>query len=138
MGTRSISFLRYYIYHTSAVYSLMSRMSTALIITIIATIETSMVPAVAEQPSQQPSAKERLNQVLDTEGGMQVYKDHKGNVESTIVLPNGERIITVQPLQSPGLNLGPPLQSNNQTLTFPPPSQPPAAPPAPEFPQKAR
>jgi len=93
--------------------------------------------AGGEKPSQQPSARERLNQVLDSEGGIEVYKDHRGNVESTINLPNGERRTIVQPPPSPGLNLGPPLQLNNQTLTFPPPP-PPAQPPALEFPQKAR
>ena len=92
--------------------------------------------AAKEEPPQQPSAKERLNQVLNAEGGIQVYKDHQGNVESTTVLPNGERVIVVQPPQSQGFNVGPPLQLNNQTLTFPPP--PPAQPPAPEFPQRVR
>ncbi|MGC4096149.1 MAG: hypothetical protein QM706_03445 [Nitrospira sp.] len=91
-----------------------------------------------QSSSQQPTAKERLNQVLDPEGGIQVYKDGQGNVESTINLPNGERILKVQPPPSPGLNLGPPLQLNNQTFHLPPPPPAPARPPAPEFPQKAR
>lgn len=94
--------------------------------------------AGGEEPSQQPSAQERLKQVLDSEGGTTVYKDRKGNVESTINLPGGEQIITVQPPQGAGINLGPPLQLNNQTLRFPP--QPPgsALPPPPDFPQRAR
>jgi len=91
-----------------------------------------------QEPPQQPSAKERLNQVLDSEGGIQVYKDHRGNVTNTTVLPNGERIIRVQPPLNQGFNVGPPLQLNNQTVPFPPPSQTPVHPPAPEFPQKAR
>jgi hypothetical protein len=107
------------------------------LIIVIGTVWSSMVLAGGE-PSQQPSARERLNQVLNPEGGIQVYKDHHGNVESTINLPNGERIIKVQPPQSQGFNVGPPLQLNNQTLTFPPPSPPPAQPPPPEFPQRAR
>ncbi|MDI3462733.1 MAG: hypothetical protein OJF50_001554 [Nitrospira sp.] len=94
--------------------------------------------AAAEEPPQQPSAKERLNQVLGPEGGIHVYKDDQWNVESTIVLPNGERIIKVQPPQSPGFNVGPPLQLHNQTFQLPPPSPAPAHPPAPEFPQRAR
>ncbi|CUS39084.1 exported hypothetical protein [Candidatus Nitrospira nitrificans] len=96
------------------------------------------LPAAAEEPSQQPSAKQRLNQVLGPEGGIQVYKDHRGNVESTINLPNGERLIKVQPSPSPGLNLGPPLQLHNQTFQFPSPPAAPVQPSAPEFPQRSR
>ena len=108
------------------------------IIIVIVTVWPSPLLAGGEEWSQQPSARERLNQVLDPGGGIQVYKDHYGNVENTINLPDGERIMTVQPPQSPGFNVGPPLQLNNQTLTFPPPPPPPAKPPAPEFPQRAR
>jgi len=115
----------------------MSQIAVSLII-ILGTVWPSLLFAGEKEPSQQPSAKERLNQVLSPEGGIHVYKDHQGNVESTINLPNGERIIKVQPPQSPGLNTGPPLQLNNQTLSFPPPTPPPAQPPAPEFPQRAR
>ncbi len=115
----------------------MKRIAVCLII-IIGALWPSLLLAVAEEPSKQPSARERLNQILDPEGGIQVYKDHHGNVESTINLPDGERIITVQPPPSPGLNLGPPLQLNNRTLQLPPPPPAPAQPPAPEFPQKAR
>lgn len=111
---------------------------TAFFIALMGIIWLSLLPAAAEEPSQQPSAKERLNQVLGPEGGIQVYKDHRGNVESTINLPNGERIIKVQPPQSQGFNVGPPLQLNNQTITLPPPPSPSAQPPAPEFPQRAR
>ncbi len=98
----------------------------------------SLLLAGGEEPSQQPSAQERLNQVLDSEGGTTVYKDRKGNVESTINLPGGEQIITVQPPQGAGINLGPPLQLNNQTLRFPPQPPVPALPPPPDFPQRAR
>jgi hypothetical protein len=114
----------------------MDRIAIGLIL-LIGTTWPSILFASDEQ-SQQPSAKERLNQVLGHEGGIHVYKDHKGNVESTIELPNGERRVVVQPPQSQGFNVGPPLQLNNQILTFPPPPPPPAQPPAPEFPQKAR
>jgi hypothetical protein len=105
---------------------------------IIAHAGIGTVPAAAEQPLTQPSARERLNQVLDSEGGTTVYKDHKGNVETVIELPNGERIITVQPPQSSSMNLGPPLQLNNRPLQLPPPAPAPIQPPAPEFPQRAR
>lgn len=104
----------------------------------IGLIEAGPAFASSEEPSQQPSAHERLQQVLDAEGGTTVYKDATGAVHSTTDLPTGERIITVQPPQSPGLNLGPPLQLNNQTIQFPPPSAVPAQPPAPDYPQKAR
>jgi hypothetical protein len=95
-------------------------------------------PFSEEDSSQQPSAQERLDQVLDSEGGTTVYKDSQGNVESVIELPNGERRVIVQPPQSPSMNLGPPLQLNNQPLQLPSRPPAPAQPPAPEFPQKAR
>ncbi|MGZ8382348.1 MAG: hypothetical protein ACXW4C_11775, partial [Nitrospira sp.] len=114
------------------------RWITAFVVILVGTIGPSLLLAGGETPSQQPSAQERLDQVLDSEGGTRVYKDWKGNVESTITLPGGEHIITVQPPQGAGINLGPPLQLNNQTLRFP--SQPPvpALPPPPDFPQRAR
>lgn len=115
----------------------MKRTAVCLII-IIGALSPSRLLAVAEEPSQQPIAKERLNQVLGPEGGIHVYKDDQWNVESTIVLPNGERIIKVQPPQSPSMNLGPPLQLHNQTFQLPAPPPAPAQPPAPEFPQRAR
>jgi hypothetical protein len=115
----------------------MCRITTFVIILLMGAMWPSLLLAGGE-PSQQPSARERLNQVVSPEGGIQVYKDHHGNVESTINLPNGERIIKVQPPPSPAMNLGPPLQLNNQTLLFPPPPSTPTQPPAPEFPQRAR
>lgn len=96
------------------------------------------MPASDEKPSQQPSAKERLQQVLDAEGGTTVYMDPAGNVLTTTDLPNGERTVIAQPPQSPAINLGPPLQLNNRTLQLPPPPPTPAQPPTPEFPQRAR
>ena len=110
----------------------------AFLTILMGIIWPSLLPAAAEEPPQQPSAKERLNQVLGPEGGIHVYKDHQWNVESTIVLPNGERIITVQPPTSPAFNTGPPLQLHDQTFQLPAPPLAPAQPPAPEFPQKAR
>jgi hypothetical protein len=86
------------------------RRITAFVVILVGTIGASLLFAGGEAPSQQPSAQERLNQVLDSEGGTTVYKDRKGNVESTINLPGGEQIITVQPPQGAGINLGPPLQ----------------------------
>ncbi len=114
------------------------RRITTLVIILVVSMWPSMLLAGGEEPPQQPSAKERLNQVQNSEGDVQVYKDHQGNVTNTTVLPDGERVIVVQPPQSQGFNVGPPLQLNNQTLTFPPPPLPPAQPPAPEFPQRAR
>ena len=114
------------------------RRITAFVVILVWTIGPSLSIAGGDAPSQQPSAQERLNQVLDSEGGTTVYKDRKGNVESTINLPGGEQIITVQPPQGAGINLGPPLQLNNQTLRFPPQPPVPALPPPPDFSQRAR
>lgn len=98
----------------------------------------SLALAIGEEPTPQPSAKDRLQQILDAEGGTHVYMDAAGNVHSTTDLPNGDRIISVQPPQIPGLNLGPPLQLNNRTLEIPQPPPVPAQPPPPEYPQRAR
>lgn len=114
------------------------RRITAFVVILVGTVGQSLSIAGGEEPSQQPSAQERLNQVLDSEGGTTVYKNRKGNVESTINLPGGEQIITVQPSQGAGINLGPPLQLNNQTLRFSPQPPVPALPPPPDFPQRAR
>ena len=108
------------------------------LIMAIELVGPGLMLASNEEPSQQPSAHERLQQVLDAEGGTTVYKDATGTVHSTTDLPTGEQIITVQPPQSPGLNLGPPLQLNNQTIQLPPSPSAPAQLPAPEFPQRAR
>ena len=83
----------------------MDRIVVCLII-IFGTVWPSLSLAVADEPPQQPSAKERLNQVLSPEGGIHVYKDDQWNVETTTILPNGERIITVQPPQTPAFNTG--------------------------------
>jgi len=108
------------------------------VIVTLAVIRPGLLTASEDHPSSQPTAQERLKHVLNPEGGIHVYKDHRGTVESTITLPNGERIITVQPPHGSGLNLGPPLQLNNQPLQLPPPPPIPAQLPAPDFPQKAR
>jgi hypothetical protein len=120
-----------------SIIELMHRI-TAFVIILVGAIGPSLLFAGGEEPSQQPSAQERLNQVLGSEGGTTVYKDRKGSVESTITLPGGEQIITVQPPQGAGINLGPPLQLHNQTLRFPPQLPNPALPPPPDFPQRAR
>lgn len=108
------------------------------LVLVIGLVEPDPILALNEESPQQPSAQERLQQVLDAEGGTTVYKDATGTVHSTTDLPTGERLITVQPPQSPGLNLGPPLQLNNQTLPFSPPPTAPAQPHAPDYPQRAR
>lgn len=98
----------------------------------------SLSLAIGEESPPQPSAKERLQQVLDAEGDTTVHMDAAGNVHTSTNLPNGEQIIRVQPPQIPGLNLGPPLQLHNRTLQLPPPPSGPAQPPPPEYPQRAR
>ena len=97
----------------------------------------SMLLAAEEPPSQVPGFNERLNQALGSEGGVQVYKDPAGNVGTILDPPGGERRITVQPPQSPSMNLGPPLQLHNQPLQLHQ-AMPPVHPPTPSFPQKAR
>ncbi|MBX3324658.1 MAG: hypothetical protein KF682_02035 [Nitrospira sp.] len=116
----------------------MYKSAACLILIAIGSVSPSRSLAIGEEPTPQPSAKERLNQVLNGEGGTTVYMDAAGNVHSTTDLPNGDRIVTVQPPQSPGLNLGPPLQLNNRILQFPPAPPVPAQPPPPEYPQRAR
>lgn len=97
----------------------------------------SMLLAAEEPPSQVPGFNERLNQALGSEGGVQVYKDPAGNVGTILDPPGGERRVTVQPPQSPSMNLGPPLQLHNQPLQLPQ-AVPPTHPSSPSFPQKAR
>lgn len=96
-----------------------------------------MLVASEEQPPQAPGFNERLNQALGSDGGVQVYMDPDGNVGTIIDPPGGERHSTVQPPQSPSINLGPPLQLHNTPFQMPP-AVTPTQPPAPEFPQKAR
>jgi hypothetical protein len=119
-------------------YNVLMQAIAFSIIVALVVITPGLLTASEDRPSSQPGARERLNQVLHPEGGIHVYKNHRGTVESTITLPDGERIITVQPPHGSGLNLGPPLQLNSQPLQLPPPLPIPAQPPAPEFPQKAR
>lgn len=97
----------------------------------------SMLLAAEEPPSQVPGFNERLTQALGSEGGVQVYKDPAGNVGTILDPPGGERRVTVQPPQSPSMNLGPPLQLHNQPLQLPQ-AVPPTHPSSPSFPQKAR
>ena len=66
-----------------------------------------------------------------------MYKDPEGNVESILDPLGGEPRVTVQPPQSPSMNLGPPLQLDNPPFHVPPAFVP-TKPPVPEFPQKAR
>ena len=112
-------------------------LAASVIVTLVV-MRPGLLTASDDHPPPQPTAKERLEQVLTPEGGIHVYKDASGGVKNTIILPNGERIITVQPPQGSGLNLGPPLQLNNQTFQSSPPAPSPAQPPASEFPQRAR
>ncbi len=104
---------------------------------IVGVAWANMLLAAEKPPPQVPGFNERLDQALGSEGGVQVYKDPAGNVGTILDLPGGERRITVQPPQSPSMNLGPPLQLHNQPLQLPP-AVTPAHPPSPSFPQKAR
>ncbi len=119
-------------------YNVPMRTIVFSVIVVLVVIRPGLLTASDDTSPPQPSAQERLEQVLTPEGGIHVYKDQRGVVKNTIILPNGERIIAVQPPQDSGLNLGPPLQLNNQTLQFPSPAPIPAQPPASEFPKKAR
>ena len=108
-----------------------------LVLAIMGVVWPSILLACEEQPPSAHGFNERLNQALGSEGGAQVYKDPEGNVEIILDPPGGERRVTVQPPQSPSMNLGPPLQLHNPPTQLP--SAPtPAHPPAPEFAQKAR
>jgi hypothetical protein len=108
-----------------------------VVLAIVGVTWASMLLAAEEPRSQVPGFNERLNQALGSEGGVQVYKDPAGNVGTILDPPGGERRITVQPPQSPSMNLGPPLQLHNQPFQLPQ-AVPPAHPPSPSFPQKAR
>ncbi|MDN5941955.1 MAG: hypothetical protein L0H94_08750 [Nitrospira sp.] len=110
---------------------------TGVLLAIVGVGWSSMLLADEEQRPQVPAFNERLNDALGSEGGVQVYKDPAGNVGTILDPPGGERRLTVQPPQSPSMNLGPPLQ-----LHDPPPQLPPAMTPVhpspPDFPQRTR
>lgn len=91
----------------------------------------------ADESPAVPGFNEQLNQALGSEGGVQVYQDAAGNVGTLIDPPGGERRFTVQPPQSPSMNLGPPLQLHQQAPLAVPPALTPVHPPSAEFPQKA-
>jgi hypothetical protein len=110
---------------------------TTVFLAIIGVISPSLLFALEEQPPQAPSVSERLSQALGSEGGAQVHMDHQGNVETILDPPGGEPRVTVQPPQSPSMNLGPPLQLEHPPFQLPP-AVIPAQPLSPEFPQKAR
>jgi hypothetical protein len=96
-----------------------------------------MLLASEERIPQPSDAHERLAQVLGVEGGVRVYKDTKGNVHTTFHFPNGERRVTLQPPQSPSMNLGPPLQLHIPPFQLPQDVIAPH-PLSSDFPQKAR
>ena len=108
-----------------------------IVLVIVGMSWASMLLAAEEPLSQVPGFNERLNQALGSEGGVQVYKDPAGNIGTILDPPGGERRITVQPPQSPSMNLGPPLQLHNQPLQLPQ-AVTPTLPSSPSFPQKAR
>ena len=110
---------------------------TAVFLALVGVVWPSILLASEEQPPQAPGFSERLNQVLGSEGGVQVYEDPEGNVGTILDPPGGKRRVTVQPPQSPSINLGPPLQLHNPPFQLPPAIAP-AHPSSPNFPQKAR
>jgi hypothetical protein len=110
---------------------------TGVFLVIFGVTWPSMLLAAEEPPSQVPGLNERLTQALGSEGGVQVYKDPAGNVGTILDPPGGKRRVTVQPPQSPSMNLGPPLQLHNQLLQLPQ-AVTPTLPSSPSFPQKAR
>lgn len=82
--------------------------------------------AVEPEPAVSPGFNPILDQALKGEGGVQVYMDRDGNVGTVTDMGTGHRTFSVQPPQSPSINLGPPLQLHNNSLSFPPNSpQPP-------------
>jgi hypothetical protein len=96
-----------------------------------------MMLITGEPPQVVPGFNERLNQALGGDGGVQVYQDAAGNVGTVIDPPGGARRFTVQPPQSPSMNVGPPLQLSPPAATLPPAATP-SPPPPPDFPHKAR
>ena len=50
----------------------------------------NMLLVLEEQPIQAPDFNQRLKQVLGSEGGAYVYKDHEGNVETVLDPPGGQ------------------------------------------------
>lgn len=110
-----------------------------MMVVMLMTIEAAWPGALlaSEAPTPQaPGVNERVNQALGPEGGVQVYMDPDGNVETILDPPGGEPHSTVQPPQSPSMNLGPALQLNHPPFQLPQ-TVPPAHPPAQSFPQKA-
>lgn len=102
---------------------------TAILLFIAGCSQPVMTAMADEPPAPVPGFNERLNQALGEEGGVQVYQDSAGNVGTVIDPPGGERRFTVQPPQSPSLNLGPPLQLPPAPFKRPPaltPTHPPA------------
>src|SRR3982750_2327494 len=75
--------------------------------------------AVDVEQADAPGFNPRLHQALGGEGGVEVYMDRDGNTGTVLDAGPGHRTFTVQPPQSPSLNLGPPLQLHDQSLTFP-------------------
>jgi len=108
----------------------------AVFLTVLGAAWSCVLAAAEEEPVEAPGYSERLDQALGDEGGVAVYMDPEGNVGTVIDPPGGDRQSTVQPPQSPSINLGPPLQLHNHPFHVPP-TPVPARPPAQQFPQKA-
>ncbi len=111
-------------------------LAAVVIVSCLTSLTLLSPPAEAEEP-RVPGFNERLNQFLGSEGGVQVYQDAHGNIGTLIDPPSGERQFTVQPPQSPWMNVGPPLQlPQHPPVVAPVPGT--APPPTPDFPRRAR
>jgi hypothetical protein len=75
--------------------------------------------ALEAEPTVPPGFNPMLDQALKGEGGVQVYMDREGNVGTVTDTGTGHRTFSVQPPQSPSINLGPPVQLRNKSLSFP-------------------
>jgi len=112
-------------------------MMIVMLVTIGAAWPGALLASEVVPAPQAPDLNERVNQALGPEGGVQVYMDADGNVETILDPPGGGPHTTVQPPQSQSMNLGPPLQLNHPPFQLPQ-TVPPTHPPAQDFPKKAR
>jgi hypothetical protein len=110
---------------------------TVMVAGLLGLAQATPLLASEEQPPDTPGFNERLNEALGSEGGVQVYKDAEGNVGTVLDPPGGERRFTVQPPQSPSINLGSPLQLHDPPSFIPQPVVP-VEPLMPDLPQHTR
>ena len=96
-------------------------MTLRTVIIMVGGILLLYAPAFAgeAEPTVSPGFNPMLDQALKGEGGVQVYMDREGNVGTVTDMGTGHRTFSVQPPQSPSINLGPPLQLHHNSLSFP-------------------